>query len=142
MRNDWLPTVTVSERPSTFMFAPTLSVGEALPSPELGVTSAHVASVWAVHPQPEPTAIAKAKLPPRPGTRVGSPVTLGVQLDPLGEGPPDVAGGVAGDATGEGPVELSLFPLHAAARIASVTGTSLARSGRVISQLHAYRWPI
>ena len=33
---------------------------------------------------------------------MGSPVTLGVQLDPLGGGPPDVAG----EGMGEGPVEL------------------------------------
>jgi hypothetical protein len=131
-------TVTVTCLVKNVGLALTFRVGEALPLPEPGETSAHPTSVVAVHAQLEDKPIANWNRPPPPDIDVGRPETLAVQPDGVGVGDGDGEG--EGDGDGDGPVtvpegwlSLLLPPEHAGATSAIVTSSaSGVQNSRVI----------
>lgn len=99
MRNDCDATVSVSVRGSGSAFSATRSVGVALPRLELGLASAHVASVLIVHAQSVPVEMLNVNSSPRAGMDDGRLLT---EIEQPGDGAGPGVGEGAGDGVGDG----------------------------------------
>ena len=135
-------TVTVNCRVKKVPFWLTLSVGDPLPFPEPGDTSAQPTSVRAVHAQFDEVLIANWKRPPCPGiVAPGSPETLAEQPVGVGLGVGLGVGDGDGDGEGDGPVTVPGFvssllePEHAGTTTsASRSNATGVRNSRVIAR--------